>query len=106
MTGSDDIRCAVLEYGLSPKQVVIAIPESGTADRYTLHQTAGVYREQGFLIALTDIRPSQADFEHIHGIKPDILKLGRPLIDCIEHQAHKQALFDFLRLWRTKWAHW
>jgi EAL domain-containing protein (putative c-di-GMP-specific phosphodiesterase class I) len=83
------------EFGIPPERVVIEIVESRIRDATALQRFIANHRRRGFLIALDDMGAGHSNLERIPSIKPDIIKLDRSLIKDIDHEYHKQELFDF-----------
>ena len=82
----------VKSQGIDPYSVVIEIVESDIDDIDALSYFVQRYRHHGFLIALDKIGDSKSNLERIPLIKPDIVKIDKEMVSCIDEQHHKQEV--------------
>ncbi|MGE5478359.1 MAG: EAL domain-containing protein [Bacteroidales bacterium] len=66
--------------GLTPRQIVIEILESGINDEERLIAAVANYQARGFRIAIDDFGCSHSNFDRLWKLTPDIVKLDRGLI--------------------------
>lgn len=94
--GSNYLCEQVGHSGVSPKNIVIEINESKALDTAALTEFVNHYKSLGFLIALDDVGAGFSNMDRIAGLKPDIVKIDRSIIQDIDHIYHKQEVFKSL----------
>ena len=94
--GSNYLCGQVSQSGISPKNIVIEINESKALDNEALTQFVTTYKKKGFLIALDDVGAGFSNMDRIAGLKPDIVKIDRSIIQDIDLIYHKQEVFKSL----------
>jgi len=94
--GSNYLCGQVSQSGISPKNIVIEINESKALDTKALTQFVTTYKKKGFLIALDDVGAGFSNMDRIAGLKPDIVKIDRSIIQDIDLIYHKQEVFKSL----------
>ncbi len=94
--GSNYLCGQVSHSGISPKNIVIEINESKALDTHGLTQFVVNYKNKGFLIALDDVGAGFSNMDRIAGLKPDIVKIDRSIIQDMDRIYHKQEVFKSL----------
>ncbi|WP_373484558.1 EAL domain-containing protein [Acetobacterium sp.] len=94
--GSNYLCEQVRHSGISPKNIVIEINESKALDTQGLTQFVDYYKSMGFLIALDDVGAGFSNMDRIAGLKPDIVKIDRSIIQDMDCIYHKQEVFKSL----------
>ena len=94
--GSNYLCEQVRHSGISPKNIVIEINESKALDTRGLTQFVATYKKMGFLIALDDVGAGFSNMDRIAGLKPDIVKIDRSIIQDMDRIYHKQEVFKSL----------
>ncbi|MDO9491453.1 EAL domain-containing protein [Acetobacterium sp.] len=94
--GSNYLCGQVSHSGISPKNIVIEINESKALDTHGLTQFVVTYKSKGFLIALDDVGAGFSNMDRIAGLKPDIVKIDRSIIQDMDRIYHKQEVFKSL----------
>ncbi|WP_051356010.1 EAL domain-containing protein [Acetobacterium malicum] len=94
--GSNYLCDQVRHSGISPKNIVIEINESKALDTRGLSQFVTTYKNKGFLIALDDVGAGFSNMDRIAGLKPDIVKIDRSIIQDMDRIYHKQEVFKSL----------
>lgn len=94
--GSNHFLNAVEAAGLSPDRIVLEIVESSLDDVEPLRIFTERHRAEGFLIALDDFGAGHSNFDRIHLLKPDILKIDHSLIEGMSAQYHKREVVKSL----------
>ncbi len=92
VAGSGHLSNLVREMGLEPHRIIIEIVESKVSNLKALERFVAQHREHGFLLALDDVGSGHSNLERIATLKPDILKLGRTLIDSLDEHYHQQEV--------------
>lgn len=91
------------EHRISPRRVVLEITErQAVVDYPRLAQYIQEQREQGFLIAIDDAGAGYNSLESIANLRPDFVKIGRPLVRCIENSGPRRALLGTLVRYTTQ----
>lgn len=67
-------------YGLVPQRVCVEILEASRADEGLLREAISSYRALGVAIAIEDFGAALSSYERIARLRPDIVKIGRPLL--------------------------
>ncbi len=94
--GSNYLCEQVSNSGISPKNIVIEINESKALNTDGLTQFVTTYKNKGFLIALDDVGAGFSNMDRIAGLKPDIVKIDRSIIQDLDRIYHKQEVFKSL----------
>lgn len=94
--GSNYLCEQVSHSGISPKNIVIEINESKALDTQALTVFVNHYKSLGFLIALDDVGAGFSNMDRIAGLKPDIVKIDRSIIQDLDCIYHKQEVFKSL----------
>jgi len=92
VVGSNYLLNQVKRWGVNPNNVIIEIIESNVVNTEALVAFIQTYREHGFLIALDDVGTGHSNLERIALIQPDVIKLDRSLITCIDRAFLKQEI--------------
>ncbi len=92
IVGSGNFMQSVRRYGLPPANIVIELVESRVTDLAELMKFVAMYRRQGFLLALDDFGAGHSNLERISGIKPDIIKIDRSLVNNVHNEFYKQEI--------------
>jgi EAL domain-containing protein (putative c-di-GMP-specific phosphodiesterase class I) len=95
VVGSGHLSRVVERVGLDPKQIVVEIIESRTANLSALKEFIETYRRYGFLIALDDVGAGHSNLDRIALLKPDIIKIDRMLVSHL-HEYHSREVFRAL----------
>jgi len=96
IVGSGHLRKFVDTLQISPGNIALEIVESHAKDINSLQKFIKTHREHGFLIALDDIGNGYSNLNRIPLVKPDIIKIDRYLVQYIDRNYHKQAVFKSL----------
>jgi len=96
VVGSGALLRQVTDAGLSPSSISLEIIESQVKDLRELQKFIQIHRDHGFLIALDDVGAGHSNLNRIPLLKPDILKVDRYLVQNIQCEFHKQAVFKSL----------
>ncbi len=90
----------LLEYGLSPEQVVIEVTEQYDAgDTNYLKEGLEYYRKLGFIIAIDDLGTGHSGLKQWAEIRPDIVKIDRYFIsDCHTNIVKRELLRTIFEL--------
>ncbi len=90
--GSDMLLDLVRQYDMDPGSIMIEIVESCNSSTEVLKTFVQNYRENGFLIALDDMGQSNANWDRIFSIGPQVIKIDRSLVLDISRSFYKQEL--------------
>jgi len=84
------------QMGLNPASIVIEILESKVRNVEALNKFIRAHRAQGFLVALDDVGKGHSNLDRIPVIQPDIIKIDRSLVTCIQDDYYRQEIFKSL----------
>lgn len=90
--GSGWLDNLVKTAGISPGNIAIEIVESAVKSKKKLLSFVSLCRRLGFLIVLDDFGADNSNMNRLSGVRPDIIKIDRNLIDGISGDYYKQAI--------------
>lgn len=94
--GSSQLLQEVAQMGLRPSLIALEIVESRVEDLKELCHFVEILRGYGFLIALDDVGAGHSNLDRIPLIKPDILKIDRSLVECLQDDFYKREIIKSL----------
>lgn len=94
--GSGVISNLIQEYELKPENVVLQIVECTMENVEELKQFIKVYRNKGFLVALSGIGSGFTNLDKIAYVEPDIIKISPSITKDIYIDYYKQEIFKSL----------
>ncbi|MBT9252225.1 MAG: EAL domain-containing protein [Brockia lithotrophica] len=96
-------RESLLRFGLSPEEVVFEVTEGQeVGSPELLREVTRYYREQGFRIALDDAGSGYNSLRRILDLRPDYIKIDRPLVADLDRDVVKQSLLEGIVQFATK----
>lgn len=93
VVGSGHFLNVVKKYNINPENVVIEILEAKATDMNGLKAFTQMYKELGFLLAIDDMGIGNSNIDRIMYVRPDIIKLDRGLVSCVDTDYYKQEAF-------------
>ena len=78
--------------GVSPKQIVLEIVETGVQNEELLREFVETHRARGFTIAIDDVGEGYSNLNRIALLKPDIIKCDRALACGLNQDYMKQRI--------------
>lgn len=94
--GSGIIMELVNLFKVNPQNVVLEIVEDKVEDVEGLKKFINYYRNEGFLVALSDIGYGFANLDKISYVEPDIIKISGAITENIDLDYYKQEIFKAL----------
>jgi len=93
----------VEQVGLSPGKIVVEITERQSVTDFPrlAGQIAGL-RRQGFKIAIDDAGEGYSTLASIADVRPEFVKVGRPLVRSIENNGGRRALLEAINGFATR----
>ncbi|MGY1745130.1 EAL domain-containing protein [Blastococcus sp. SYSU D00695] len=89
----ESTRALMAEAGLAPGRLVIEVAEpSALAEHGHLLSVLEQYRELGWRVALDDVAAGWASRELLGTVRPDVVKLGRPLVQALPDEGARTIL--------------
>ncbi|MEP7155662.1 MAG: EAL domain-containing protein [Betaproteobacteria bacterium] len=80
-------------YGVSPKNVVVEILETGVSDEAQLVDAARLYRKLGCRIAIDDFGIGFSNFDRLWRLRPDFVKIDRSVTVSAVRETHARLVF-------------
>jgi EAL domain-containing protein (putative c-di-GMP-specific phosphodiesterase class I) len=77
--------------GLAPGNIAIEVLEDEITHLREYLTLIHQFRERGYLIALDDMGTGHSNLDRVPLIRPDVLKIDRSLIACVDTDYHKQG---------------
>ncbi len=86
-------------YGVSPKNVVVEILETGVSDEAQLVDAVKLYRKLGCKIAIDDFGIGYSNFDRLWRLRPDFVKIDRSVTVSAVRETHaKLVLANMVKL--------
>lgn len=79
-------------YGVSPKNVVVEILETGVSDEAQLIDAARLYRKLGCKIAIDDFGIGYSNFDRLWRLRPDFVKIDRSVTVSAVTETHARLV--------------
>jgi EAL domain-containing protein (putative c-di-GMP-specific phosphodiesterase class I) len=83
---------ALKKHAIRPGNVIVEFNEARAPHEEHLLAFIEAIRKAGFLVALDDVGSGYSNLDRITGIRPDIIKIHRSLVERIDTEYHRQEL--------------
>lgn len=85
------------QMGFAPARIGLELIESPANSAQELIDFVSHYRNAGFLIIIDDFGCKQSNLDRLIQIHPDVIKIDRSIISCIENDPYRQSILKSIK---------